>query len=245
MAKQWAWSYSKFKNYFVCPKRHYEVDIAKHFNDSSEQLTWGNSVHDALKDATLGKAPLPDSMSDYQHWVDEMKSGVFRDDDGEPMTRPVWMRHLSAPKSVLEVEQKYAITKDFQGTTWFGNNVWFRGICDAVRFDPTKTVGLARDYKTGKVQHDSRQLMLMATCIFNNTPSLRLLRTEFIWLKDDCKTEETFHRNTIMNEWPPILTGVQEMIAADVAQSYPPKPGRLCGRYCPVISCPFHGKRHS
>lgn len=220
MAKEWAWSYSKFKNFVVCPKRHYEVDLAKHFVEDSEQLTWGNTVHDALRDATTGKVPLPDTMKDYQRWITEITGGPGK----------------------IFVEQKYAITKDFQPTSYFANNVWYRGIADVVRMDGP--VALARDYKTGQLKHDSRQLMLMAQCLFSHYPMLRRIKTEFVWLKDDCVTPEIFNRDTIAREWPPILPTVAEMEAANRTMTYPPKPGKLCARYCPVTSCPFHGKRH-
>src|SRR5580692_11029267 len=127
MSKSWAWSYSKYKNYDTCPKRHYEVDLAHNFTESSEQLTWGNEVHSALAKACLGKAALPDSMKDYQRWVDVMK-----DEPGRP--------------GKLYVEQKLAITEDFQPTAWFANNVWFRGVCDVMRVNGP--VAVAWDWKT-------------------------------------------------------------------------------------------------
>lgn len=220
MAKEWSWSYSKYKNYDTCPKRHYEVDIAKNFTDSSEQLIWGNQVHDGLRDAAKGVAKLPDSMKDYQKWVDEVKDGP----------------------GTLVVEMKMAINKAFQPTSWFANDAWFRGICDVARIDGP--VALARDYKTGKILHDSRQLMLMSQCIFAHYPKVRRIKTEFVWLKDDCTTPETFNRDTIMREWPPVLEHVKQMKQAADTMTYPPKPGHLCARHCPVVSCPFHGKRH-
>lgn len=219
MSKEWNWAYSKYKNYDVCPKRHYEVDLAKNFTDSTDQLKWGNEVHDALRDATTGAKALPDSMKDYQRWVEEIKSG---------------------PGSLL-VEMKMAITKEFQPTQYFANNVWFRGICDVARIDGP--VALARDYKTGKLTHDSRQLMLMSQCIFVHYPKVQRIKTEFVWLKEDCTTEETFNRSTIHREWPPVLEQVKQMQQAAETMTYPPKPGRFCARYCPVLSCPFHGKR--
>lgn len=237
MAKEWSWSYSKYKNYDTCPKRHYEVDIAKTYTESSEQLEWGNQVHDGLRDACKGEKPLPDSMKDYQHWVDEFRSGVFAN------AREPWMKYFAWPGSELMVEQKMAITKEFLPTQWFAHNAWFRGICDGVRFDPTKTVALARDWKTGKLLHDSRQLMLMTQCLFAHYPTLRRVKTEFVWLKDDCVTAETFNRGTIMREWPPVLDHVKQMKHAADTMTYPPKPGKLCARFCPVQSCPYHGKR--
>lgn len=217
--KEWSWSYSKYKNYDTCPKRHYEVDVAKNFTDSSEQLEWGNQVHDCMRDAVTGKAKLPDSMRDYQKWVDQICSGPGK----------------------LLVEMKMAITKTFQPTSWFGNDAWFRGICDVARVDGP--VAIARDYKTGKLLHDSRQLMLMSQCIFAHYPKVKRILTEFIWLKEDCSTPETFNRDTIMREWPPVLDHVKQMKHAADTLTYPPKPGKLCARHCPVTSCPYHGKR--
>jgi hypothetical protein len=222
MAKAWAWSYSKYKAFDSCPKRHYEVDIAKNFQDSTEQLVWGNEVHEAIQHATEGKAPLPDSMKDYQRWVDQMKNG----------------------EGTLYVEQQYAITKDFQPTQWFAHNVWLRGICDALRVSPSGKTALAWDYKTGAVRHDSRQLMLMAQCIFVHHPTVQRIKTEFIWLKDDCTTPEVFDRGTIAREWPAVLPLVKRMEEASKTLDYPPKPCGLCARYCPVLSCSFHGKRY-
>jgi hypothetical protein len=223
MAKGWTWSYSKFKNFVACPKRNYEVDIAKNYTDSSEQLVWGNEVHKALADACTGKAPLPDSMKDYQRWVDEMV-----DKPGRP--------------GKLLVEQKLALTEDFQATSFFANNVWYRGVCDVARIHGD--IALARDWKTGKILDDSRQLMLMAQLLFVHNPLLKRIKTEFVWLKDDCVTGEWFARDTIMRNWPPVLDVVKQMKHAADTMTYLPIPGRLCARYCPVLSCPFHGKSH-
>lgn len=218
MAKVWSWSYSKMKNYVTCPKRHYEVDIAKNYTDISEQLIWGNQVHDGLRDAVAGKVALPVSMKDYQKWIDEIKTG---------------------PGQLL-VEMKMAINQTFQPTSWFANDAWFRGICDVARIDGP--VAIARDYKTGKLTHDSRQLMLMSQCIFAHYPGVHRIKTEFIWLKEDCATPETFNRKTMVREWPPVLEIVAQMKHAADTMTYEPKPGALCRKHCPVMSCPFHGK---
>lgn len=237
MAKSFAWSYSKLKNLEVCPKRHYEVDIAKNYVDTSAQLDWGNSVHKSMAAALLHKAklpasgtgrdrvepaPLPSEMKDYQKWV-------------HAYTQP------SLPGQ-LYVEQKYAITRDFQPTGWFDGNVWYRGICDKLRVN--KDLALAADWKTGKVLHDSIQLMLMSQCIFSHHPQVQIINTQFVWLKDDCVTDDTFTRATIAKEWPPVLERVKALEEAARTLSYPPRPNRMCARYCPVISCPHHGKRY-
>ena len=216
----WAGSYSKLKNFETCPKRHYEVDIAKNYREESDQLAWGDRVHKALAAACMGKEPLPDELAEYQHWVDRVRAGP-----GE-----------------LLVEQKYALTRDFQACEYFGPRVWWRSIGDLVRIDGPVALGL--DWKTGKVVHDSVQLMLLAQCIFAYHKEVQVVRTEFVWLKEDCATQDIFRRDTIANEWIGLLPRIAAMEEADKTMTFPPKPGKLCARWCPVLSCPYHGKYH-
>jgi hypothetical protein len=218
-----SWSYSKYKNYFTCPKRHYEVDIAKNYKDSSEALDYGNEVHDAFHGACGKDIPLPEKFSEYQQWVDKYAA------PGLP--------------GKLYVEQQYAITQTFHPTQWFAKNAWFRAVVDLLRVDGP--VARAVDWKTGNMKHDSRQLMLSTVAIFAHHPRVERVLTEFVWLGDGITTQETFDRNSIRNELPPVLEGVKEMMHASATLNYPPKPGKLCAKWCPVTSCPFHGKRHS
>lgn len=217
-AKEWAWSYSKLKNYDTCPKRHYEIDVLKNFQDGGESLAWGNEVHDRMAKACTGAEALPDTMKEYQRWVDLVKDGPGQ----------------------LFVEQKYAITRDFKPTAYFSRDVWYRGIGDVVRI--AGPVALVLDWKTGKVLEDSVQLMLMAQCLFSHYPQLRRVRSEFIWLKEDCSTPEVFTREEVAQAWASLLPRVAALETASKTLTFPPKPSGLCKKFCPVNSCPFFGK---
>lgn len=233
MAKEWAWSFSKKKNFDTCPKRYYEIDIQKNFTEESDQLIWGNQVHKALaaavlhasgiktsgsgRDTVVG-APLPDTMASYQKWVDVVASSP-----GE-----------------LKVEEKYAITRDFQKTAYFAPNTWYRGICDVLKLHGSTATAL--DWKTGAVKHNSIQLMLMATCIFIHYPQVQTVKTRFIWLQDECTTRDIWERATIMKEWVSLLPELKAMEDATKTLTFPPKPSKLCRQWCPVTSCPYHGK---
>lgn len=217
--KEWAWSYSKLKNYEQCPKRMYEVDVQKNFQDGGgEALLWGNKVHEVLAAALSKGTPLPPEMAAYEYWVDRVRRGT-----GE-----------------LQVEQKYAITRDFAPTTYFANNVWYRGIGDVIRLNDE--VALILDWKTGKILEDPVQLMLMAQCLFSHYPKLKAVRSSYVWLKDDCETPELFTREEVAEQWVDLLPRVQAMEQSFINMNFPPKPGRLCKNWCPVSSCPFHGK---
>jgi hypothetical protein len=221
--KEWSWSYSKLKNYAECPKKHYEVDIAKAYaetqsTDPDSPLIWGQRVHDTFKHALLNHTPLPDEMKMFQHWIDRVHAGPGK----------------------LFVEQKYAINRQFQKTAYFANDVWCRMIGDVVRI--AGDLALVLDWKTGKILEDRTQLMLMAQAIFSHYPEVRFVRSEFVWLKDDCTSPELFSRQEVAHDWIGVLERVSALETAAKTMTYPPKPGRLCKNYCPVTSCAFHGK---
>jgi len=222
MGKDFAWSFSKLKNFETCPLRHEQVDLKKNFaekQDPDGPLAWGNRVHTSLAEALGGtNVPLPPEMATYQKWVDCIRAG---------------------PGQLL-VEQKYAMTRDLQKCSWFGNSTWYRGIGDVVLLAGSRA--LIADWKTGKVKEDSVQLILMAQCIFSHYPAVQKVRSEFVWLAEDCTTPAWYTRQDISNEWSAILARVNALEHAYNTKIYPATPSRLCRQYCPVTTCAHHGK---
>src|SRR6478609_11334633 len=93
--KPFTWSFSRLKNFEVCPKRHYEIDLAKNFKEpGGQQLDWGNIVHDKLA-ARCGekREPLPDDLKMYEPWAAKVLGNT--------------------PAADVFVEQGMAITKNF------------------------------------------------------------------------------------------------------------------------------------
>lgn len=223
--KAFAWSYSRLKNYETCPKRHYNIDIAKKFREEeSDELAYGNLLHKVLADAISGKAPLPEAHKKMQRWVDMITQ------PGKPQP---------AGAQIL-VEQQLAITQDFSKTSWFGEDAWFRGIADVAKI--VGPVAVAIDWKTGKIIEDGIQLALIAQCIFAHHPQVQKVRTEFVWLKYDAQTRADFTRHDMVSVWAGLLPRVKTLESAYKAQEFPAKPSFLCKRWCPVSSCPHHGE---
>lgn len=219
MAKEWAWSFSKLKNFETCGYRHQQIDLLKNYSDGGgEALTWGNAVHAALATALRDNTPLPDEMKAYQDWVDSVYQG---------------------PGQLL-IEQKYAIRRDFTKTAYFASDVWYRGIGDVVRIDPP--VALVLDWKTGTPKSDSVQLALMAQCIFSHFPDVQKVRSEFVWLKEDCSEPEIYDRKDMPALWMGLLPRVANMEAAAQTNTYHKKPSGLCREWCPVKNCEYYKK---
>ncbi len=105
----------------------------------------------------------------------------------------------------------------------------------------TGQVALAIDWKTGKILEDGVQLALMAQCVFSHYPTVQKIRTEFIWLKEDATTRADFTRADMVKVWAGVLPRVQLLENAIKTANFPPKPGGLCRRFCPIVACPHHG----
>jgi hypothetical protein len=217
--KTFAWSWSKVKNYETCPKRHFHVDVIKDVKEeTSEHIMYGTAVHEALANAISGKAPLPKPFTHLQSWVDK----------------------ITKTDGTILVEQQLAITKELNPTTWFGNDAWYRGIADVIKI--VGPVAVVVDHKTGKITEDGAQLALMAQCVFAHHPEVQKIRTEFWWLKEDATTRADFTRDDMVKVWAGLLPRVAILENAYASGNFPPKPGYLCRRFCPVSSCPHHGE---
>ena len=220
--KPFAWSWSRLKNFETCPKRHLEVDVLKHFKeDDSELLEWGNHVHKAAELYLTKGTKLPVGMPVLQSWLDKIK-GVAYDE--------------------TYVEQKLAIRKDFSPCGYFDRDCWFRTKADFLGI--LSIVGLAVDWKTGKLVEDAQQLALMAASVFANFPQLQKIRTEFIWLKEgpNVSSREDFTRAGMVDMWRNLWPRIEALEHAYVTNTFPPKPGPLCRKWCVVSTCPHHGQ---
>jgi hypothetical protein len=227
--KPFSFSYSKLKNFEICPKRHYNVDIIKAFKEEEgEALQWGNAVHKALANRCgKGQVPLPEPMRSYEKWAEKVTYGS---------------------NCQILVEQQLAIDENFAATKWFDKDAeranlgrpWYRGIADVIKIKGA--AALAVDWKTGKVIEDAPQLALMAACIFAHHPEIQKVRCEFIWLKEDARTRQDFARGDMAAIWSGLWPRIEQLKLAYETLNYPPKPGYLCRKYCPVTTCSHHGE---
>lgn len=221
--KQFSWSFSKLKNYAVCPRKHYEVEIAKNFKEpESDILKWGNSVHAAMAQRLLpGKVVLPIAMAEFEPWACKIE-------------------RKAAKGGKLLVEQKYALNELLQPVEFFARDAWYRGVADVLIVDGE--VALAYDWKLGKITEDSQQLALMALCVFSHYPDVQVIHTEFVWLKDNAQTIERFYRPAIPKILANVMPRVLQLKQAYETSTFPEKPSGICKAHCPVTVCEYHGR---
>lgn len=233
--KPFAWSYSKLKNFETCPKRHWHVDIKKDFVEAeSEQLLYGNRVHKMFEDYLLRGTPFPASEAKaFEAWV--KRAFDVKDKKGE--WRGVDVRAHGAQ---VFVEQKLAIGRDFGPQQYFGSGAWLRLKADLIW--TLGNIGCVVDWKTGRVVEDSVQLMLTAAGVFAHHPQVETIRSVFAWLAEDADTTLDIRRSEMPAMWSDLWSRIDALEAAHKEVSYPPTPSHICRKWCPVKSCPYHGK---
>lgn len=220
--KEFTWSYSRLKNYRACPKKHYHVDIAKDFKEAEgEALTRGNEIHKAMADRVANGKPLPALLAEFEPEAQSVLASV-------------------QPGDLLLVEQNIAIKRDFTAAGYFEPGVWYRAKSDVVKV--RGDVAAAIDWKTGKIQEDNIQLALMAACVFAAYPKVMKILTRYVWLGNHAKTDLLLTRDDMVKLWNVLLPEVAGYEEAVKMTNFPPKPSGLCKAYCPVTSCPYHGK---
>lgn len=223
--KPFFWSWSRLQAFETCAKQFYHQDIAKDVpRRASEQQTWGNAVHAALANRIMHAKPLPAGMEMYETWVDRIMAD--------------WDR----TKVTIECEQKLAITKDFQPCEYFDKDktVWLRIVTDVLkRID---NIALLVDWKTGKRKDDLEQLAVSAAVVFAHYPEIEVIRSDFVWLREDVNSRAIIWRRDLPLLWQKMLPRVQRMEKSIDLTDFPPNPSGLCKAHCSVTSCPYHGK---
>lgn len=225
-SKPFAWSFSKLKNFEVCPKRYYETDILKNYtDDDNTELAWGTRVHDVMAKRCEKGEKIPDDM---------------------PAHYELWAQRVLVGGGELFVEQQLAIDENFLEAPWFaardgsGRIPWFRAKVDFLKIQGP--IALLVDWKTGKIQDESYQLALSCACAFAKWPELEAIRASYVWLKEDAESTEIIKRTDMPHLWRSLWPRVTKLASAHQSMSFPPTPNRTCRQWCRVTSCPNHGK---
>jgi hypothetical protein len=233
-----SWSYSKLKNWRTCPRRHYHADIAKDFreDDTSDAIQYGKAVHEALAQRIKAGTPIPKHLANADPGLEKWAVKVVG--EFQSAINFEWKN----PGQKLLVENQLAITKDFGPCEWFDKKVpvWHRSVLDVIKINGP--VALSIDWKTGKITEESEQLLISTQCVFAHFPEVQVVRTKFVWLKEDAETTLDVTREHMPMLWAKLLPELAQYEKAVTENNFPPRPNELCGRWCPVLSCEHNGR---
>lgn len=219
-----AWSYSSISTYITCPRKYYAEKVSKEvpFTDTEATL-YGKALHLAAEEFIRDGKPIPPQFAFIQPMLDK----------------------LNALPGDKYCELKFGIAKrdgKLVACDFFAPDVWFRGIADLVivNGDEARIV----DYKTGKSAKyaDTKQLALMAACVFLNFPEVKKVKTGLLFVvsKDFIKEDFVFDRR--FDIFAHLDGSLQQRAISYETGVWNPKPNGLCKNYCGALSCPHNGR---
>lgn len=213
MAKEFAWSYSALTRFENCGKQYYEINVAKNVKDEGNEFTAaGQEVHAALYQRICKDKKLPLNMRHYEKMA----------------------ARLAAQPGENTGELKFAMTRAFEPTDYFSQDVFVRVIVDLLNVRDSSAVIV--DFKTGKQQPGFDQLLLTAGVVSSHLPEIENFKLAYLWLKNKTITSTEISKSSMISVWNMFLPRVAKMEAAVKTATYVMKPSGLC-RFCPVESC--------
>lgn len=221
-----AWSHSRIDAYLTCPRKLYEVAIAKNYKeDFGEAANWGSKVHAALDRRLRLGAELPSNMSQY-----------------EPMAESV--ETLAAViNAEIHTELALAVDQNLKPCGWKDWDIcWVRCALDVCLVNKEAGKAVAIDWKTGKMKDDDRQLALQAAMVFRHYPEIHEVRSAYCWLKEGGKyASATFTRDKENLLWKQYLPVAKQLTESVLHGEWKANPSGLCREYCAVTSCKHNG----
>jgi hypothetical protein len=219
MTRPLPWSHSSLEAVETCPRQYEEIKVLRNFQDKKNAASvWGDNFHKHAE-TYLNGGVLHFDIWAYKDYLDKFKSR----------------------KGKLLVEQQYALDSKLQPCEFLGENVWGRGIIDVLTLDGK--VAWIDDHKTGKNRKKNlQQLIIFALLVFYHHPEIQTCHCAFHWTQHDfAQDKETFTRAQIPELWAFLLPKLKRYKGYFDMGVFPPKKSGLCGKFCAVTSCEYHG----
>jgi len=218
-----AWSYSSINTFKQCPKKYYHLKVAKDVKDvSSSAMYYGNEVHRAAEHYVKKGTPIPTKFKFIKKTLDSLNN--IR---GE--------KHCEIRMALAKEDGEYV------PTTFFADNVWWRGIADLLIVDDDKAYLV--DYKTGKSAKyaDTKQLDLLAGATFTHYPEIKSIKSALAYVVSNEFVQKK-HTSDMRKSYLTVFDDELERLdSAEENEVWNAIDGPLCA-YCPVTKCEHNRK---
>ncbi len=218
-----AWSYSSINTFKQCPKKYYHLKVAKDVKDvSSSAMYYGNEVHRAAEHYVKKGTPIPTKFKFIKKTLDSLNNI-----QGE--------KHCEIRMALAKEDGEYV------PTTFFADNVWWRGIADLLIVDDDKAYLV--DYKTGKSAKyaDTKQLDLLAGATFTHYPGIKSIKSALAYVVSNEFVQKK-HTSDMRKSYLTVFDDELERLdSAEENEVWNAIDGPLCA-YCPVTKCEHNRK---
>lgn len=209
------WAFSTLKDFESCKYRVYLSKVAKMPRPAdSPPLLRGIRVHDAAEKYIKGEQPdLIKELKKFEVSFERLREQY---DDG-----------------IVEVEQNWGFTADWEPCEWRDPSLWCRMKLDALVFDGEDSAYVI-DFKTGKkigneIKHTDQGLSYAIGTIMRY-PQIQTVQVEF-WYTDQGETlKKLFNRNQLMQLVPHLEERAHKMTSCT---SFEPSPSVHNCKWCP------------
>ena len=219
-----AWSYSSINTFKQCPKKYYHLKVAKDVKDvSSSAMYYGNEVHRASEHYVKKGTPIPTKFKFIKKTLDSLNNI-----QGE--------KHCEIRMALAKEDGEYV------PTTFFADNVWWRGIADLLIVDDDKAYLV--DYKTGKSAKyaDTKQLDLLAGATFTHYPEIKSIKSALAYVVSNEFVQKK-HTSDMRKSYLTVFDDELERLdSAEENEVWNAIDGPLCA-YCPVTKCEHNRRR--
>ena len=211
------WSYSALKEYENCPKKYYEIRVAKTYTViPSEKMIYGTEVHKALEDYVKDGKELALNYLRFKGAVDE----------------------LIAIPGEKYAEHEMALDKNKLPCAFDDPNRWVRGIVDLLIVD--NDYAFIVDYKTGSNRYpDPKQLRLMSLMAFAHFPQVNKIKAGLLFVMHNTFITEEYKREDIASSWGKFTVSLSRLDNSYITNTWVANSTPLC-RFCPVKTCEFN-----
>lgn len=203
-----AWSYSRYADWEQCPLKYKFKYVDRLPTTQHPSAARGGVIHGELAAYCSGTTPLAPEIKGIEQRLiaDEIRE--------TPMTHK-------------RVEEKWAFSSRWIGTSWMHNMTWLRVICDVVVWYDDNTAELV-DWKTGKKYDSNNDQMEIFALSVGTKKSVDSVRTRLVYVDAGAQEIRDFPREEIESlrgKWGKIA----ETMLTD--RQLPAQPNSMC-RFC-------------
>jgi hypothetical protein len=215
------WSFSRLKDFKTCPKKFFEIKVAKNFKEPefTEATMYGSSFHEAAEHYIRDGTPLPQHFAYVKQHLDTLR-GIEGD---------------------KYCEHEMGLTKELAPCGFKDDGVWCRGIADLLIVKGDKAWVL--DYKTGKSAKyaDTGQLELMSLLVFKHFPEVKKVKGGLLFVVANNFIKAAYDVAQEHVYWRGWMEDVHRLERAYETGVWNPNKNGLCKKWCYVTTCPHNG----
>lgn len=215
----YTWSYSALSTFQQCPRKYYRIKVVKDVKEPmSDVIIYGQALHKAAEEYVRDGKEIPEKFSFIKPYID-----VLLTIDGERFC-----------------EYRMGLTKELQPCEFFAKDVWLRSVADLLIVG--EDTAYLIDYKTGKSQYaDTKQLELMALCVFKHFPHVQYVKAGLLFVVSKEFIEAAYTLDKQQECW---MNWFDELIRLEncyESDTWNPNPNFSCKKFCPITDCEYHG----